>query len=102
PAVDLEVDASDETAVVRCQKEGRCCQLFRAAKSAHGCRRCEGSLGRVSLLFRGELAIDDGCIGRSRTQRVDTNAAILELRSPRSCKGPYGRLCRAVNTMRGK
>src|ERR1700739_1430684 len=79
-AIDAQLDAGHEAAVIGRQKQCSGCDLFGAAQPVEWYRR--GVLGFVGL------TVQHGSVDRARAQCVEPDAAVVELAGPGAGIGP--------------
>jgi hypothetical protein len=82
--IDAQFDAGNEAAVVGGQKQCGGRDLFRAAQPIEWYRR-----GELCLVG---LTVQHGSVNRTRAQRVEPDAAVVELPGPGAGIGPQGGL----------
>lgn len=91
-AVDAQIDASYKAAGVGCEEKRGAREFVGMPHPAQRNRR-RNRTGKIAALFRQDAElVQDGRIGRPRTQNIDPNAARLELDRPVAGKGADRRL----------
>src|SRR6266436_6520826 len=86
PAINDEIGAGNVAAFVGSQEQRRSGNLLGAAKAVERSGGPKARPYRVSAFFRCRLRVDDGRVNRAGTDRVDTDATVLEFRRPRANK----------------
>src|SRR6201998_3956213 len=92
-AIDAQLDAGHEAAVIGGQKQCSGCDLFGAAQPVEWYRR-----GELCLVG---LTVQHGSVDRARAQGVEPDAAVVDLAGPGSGVGPQGGLGGAVGAVTG-
>jgi hypothetical protein len=97
-SVDEQFNTCDITAVIGCKKGDGFCDLIRITHPTHRYGAQESRLHLLSLLSILERATEARCVGRTRTDGVDTDFAVFEVDRPRTRERPYRGLGCPVNT----
>src|ERR1700751_2708168 len=92
-AIDAQFDAGHEAAVIGGQKQWRGCDPFGGAQPVEWYPR-----GELCLVG---LTVQHGSVDRARAQRVEPDAAVVELAGPGAGIGPQGGLSGAVGAVTG-
>ena len=95
-AIDDEIGASNVATLVRSQKQCGTRNLLGATKAVERSGGLEALPYCIGAFFRCRLRINDGRIDRTGSDRIDTDATILELRRPRAYKRTNAGLGSAV------
>src|SRR2546426_5278801 len=95
-AIDRKVHACDEACFVRRKEQGGRRDLLRAAESPERDRRGELGAGLVGSFLGRRLLVEDRRVDRTWADRIDANAAVLQLGRPGADEGADCRLGGAV------
>src|SRR5258707_6752718 len=91
-AIDWEVHACDEACFVRSEEQGGRRDLLRAAEPPERDGRGELGAGLVGPLLGRRLLVEDRRIDRTWADRIDADAAVLQLDRPGADEGADCRL----------
>src|SRR2546425_4104233 len=96
-AIDREVYSRDEACFVRRKEQGGRRDLLRAAEPSKRNRRGELGSGLVGPFLGRRLLVEDRRVDRTWADRIDADAAVLQLRRPGADAGagcpPSGAVC---------
>src|SRR3989442_8427902 len=95
-AIDREVSACDEACLVRRKEQGGRRDLLRAAEPPKGNRRGELGSGLLGPFLGRRLLVEDRRVDRTWADRIDADAAVLQLGRPGADEGADWRLSGAV------
>src|SRR6478609_3718309 len=84
-----QFDASDITAVIRCEERDGFRDFVRTSHSTHRHAGYEARLYLLDLFLSLYRAIEDGCVDRARADGVDTDLAVFQIDRPCASKRPY-------------
>src|SRR5262245_12416522 len=99
-AINAQIYSSNVRTLIRSEKCSSS-HLFRPADASQWQLRQDGAFELSELLFSQPHFCEDRSVNRTGTDRIDTDLAIFEFRSPRSSKGThrcFGRVINATST----
>ena len=88
-AIDKQFDAGNEAAVIGCEEQGSFRNFVRPAYPPQRYGRGEARLELLGLLLILYQAIEARCVDRTRTDRIDTDLAVLEIGGPAPGERPH-------------
>src|SRR5207237_8797623 len=86
-AINRKIDACDEACFLRRKEQGGRCDLLRATEPAKRNRRGELGSGLLGPFLGRRLLVEDRRVDRTWADRIDADAAVLQLGRPGADKG---------------